>query len=186
VSVSAVSISNDAGGADRKAPRSASSFAFQKVWTAIPRHGKPIPDKADFRPERFARFLADIYLVELNDVPGKRLPIRLAGNNIRDHLGVDVKGMNYADFVPPERHAMAGASMPKMFGSPPLGRWIRKDIVHKDGHREMIEMTQLPLLEAKTGTRMVIGLIEGFGEELHGEGEFRFEDRDVEIFFELA
>lgn len=166
-------------------PRSALSLAFQKVWSAIPRHGLPIPDKADFRPERFACFLPDMYLVELHDVPGKRVPIRLAGNNIRDHLGVDVKGMNYADFVPPERQHAAGASMPKMFASPPCGRWVRKDILHKDGYREVIEMTQLPLLEAKTGMQLVIGIIEGFGEELHGEGVFRFEDREAEIFFDL-
>ena len=168
------------------APRSARSRDFERVWAAIPRHGQAIPDKADFRPERFARFLADIYLVELHDVPGKRLPIRLAGNNIRDHLGIDVKGMNYADFVPPERQAMAGASMPRMFEAPVCGRWIRKDILHRDGHREMIEMTQLPMFEATTGRRLVLGLIEGFGEELHGEGHFRIESRDAEVFFDLA
>jgi len=178
--------SSDGAAAAMKPARSALSHAFEKVWSAIPKHGQPIPDKADFRPERFARFLADIYLVELHDVPGKRLPIRLAGNNIRDHLGVDVKGMNYADFVPPERQHIAGASMPKMFEPHPRGRWIRKDILHKDGYREMIEMTQLPMLEAATGTRLVLGLIEGFGAELHGEGKFRFEDRDAEVFFELA
>ena len=169
-----------------KPARSALSHAFEKVWAAIPKHGQKIPDKADFRPERFVRFLPDMYLVELHDVPGKRLPIRLAGNNIRDHLGVDLKGVNYADFVPPERQAMAGASMPKLFEPTACGRWVRKDILHKDGYREMIEMTQLPLLEAKTGTRLVLGLIEGFGEELHGEGEFRFLDREAEVFFELA
>ncbi|MEQ8269149.1 MAG: PAS domain-containing protein [Parvibaculum sp.] len=174
------------GAAAMTPPRSALSLAFEKAWSAIPKNGARIPDKADFRPERFARFLPDMYLVELHDVPGKRVPIRLAGNNIRDHLGVDVKGMNYADFVPPERQHIAGASMPKMFTSPPCGRWVRKDILHKDGYREVIEMTQLPLFEAKTGTRLVIGLIEGFGAELHGEGQFHFEGREAEVFFEPA
>lgn len=179
-------ISSGDAAAATKSPRSALSHAFEAAWSAIPKHGARIPDKADFRPERFARFLPDIYLVELSDDPQNRLPIRLAGNNIRDHLGVDVKGMNYADFVPPERHALAGATMPRMFADPPLGRWVRKDIIHRDGYREMIEMTQLPMFEAATGTRLVIGLIEGFGAELHGEGHFRFEDRDSELFFEPA
>jgi hypothetical protein len=178
-------MTNDAAPDNAASPRSEKSIAFQRAWSAIPKQGL-IPDKTDFRPERLARFLPDIYLVELSDDPQNRLPIRLAGNNIRDHLGVDVKGMNYADFVPPERHAMAGATMPKMFGSPPLGRWIRKDIVHQDGYREMIEMTQLPLLDAQSGKRLVMGLIEGFGTELHGEGQFRFEDRESELFFDLA
>ena len=88
--------------------------------------------------------------------------------------------------LPPERQHIAGASMPKMFTSPPCGRWVRKEILHKDGYREVIEMTQLPLFEAKTGTRLVIGLIEGFGAELHGEGQFHFEGREAEVFFEPA
>lgn len=175
------------GAAPAHARRSARSIAFQRAWSAIPKTGL-IPDKADFFPERMAGFLADIYLVELNEAHDRRLVIRLGGQNIRDHLGVDLKGMSYIDFVPEEHREMSGTSMRRMFGSRPCGRWIRKEIVHRDGYRELIEMTQFPMIDAQEGCRLVLGIIEGLGEGLRHEppGEFLFENYEGECFIDTG
>lgn len=178
----------DSGIDDLVPGRSERSLAFQRLWAEIPRSGF-IPDKTAFRPERFASFLPDIYLVELNPEVERRLIIRLAGQNIRDHLGTDIKGMNYADFVPPEHRELSGTSMHRMFGARPCGRWVRKEIVHTQGYRERIEMTQLPMLDTHDGTHLVLGIIEGFGESLpdgnDGTG-FRFESFEAEHFIDTG
>lgn len=171
------------------APRSRSpkSIAFEKAWAAIPRQGI-IPDKADFRPERLAAFLNDIYLIEFNDDPARRLTVRLAGQTIRNGLGCDLRGMSYADFVPPEHRAHTGGSMGLMFGPRPCGRWVSKEIVHLDGFREPIELTQFPMLEAATGARLILGIAEGFGalNTHEGDGNFLFECRDAERFIDIG
>lgn len=172
----------------RAAPaRSQKSLAFQRAWQAIPKEGF-IPEKSSFRPERFAPFLNSIFLVELSDDPARRLLIRLAGQEIRDGLGCELRGMSYSDFVPEEHRNLAGSSMQLMFGPRPCGRWVGKEVVHFDGYREPIEMTQLPMIDGASGTRLVIGIVEGFGaQESHRiDGKFRFESRDREYFIDIG
>lgn len=167
--------------------RSQQSLAFQQAWATIPKQGL-VPDKADFRPERLAPFLNDIYLVELTGDPERRLVFRLAGQTIRNALGIDLRGLSYADFVPEEHRLHAGISMDLMFGPRPCGRWIGKDIVHLDGYREPIELTQLPMTDRATGARLVLGIAEGFGAAgMHeGEGQFCFECRETEYFIDIG
>lgn len=167
--------------------RSERSLAFQTAWLKLPRIGL-IPDKANFRPERLARFLNDIYLVEMSDDPAARLHFRLAGTTLRDRLGLDLKGQNYADFVPTEHREQSGLSMRLMFGSRPCGRWVRKEIVHTDGYREPIELTQFPMTDLSTGTRLVLGIAAGFGDDLSHEaaGEFTIENHETERFIDIG
>ena len=73
--------------------RTERSHAFQRAWAAIPRDSS-IPDKTDFRPERFASFLADIYLVELHTEAYRRVLFRqliqfLCGNPPGSSSGSD-------------------------------------------------------------------------------------------------
>ncbi|MDO9125961.1 MAG: PAS domain-containing protein [Parvibaculum sp.] len=169
--------------------RSAKSIAFQEAWAGIPKSAL-IPDKADFRPERLKNFLNDIYLVELHQEAERRLLFRLAGQSVRDGLGIEMRGLNYVDFVPPEHRASAGISMRKMFGPVPCGRWVRKEVVHRDGFREPIELTQMPMTDLAGGGWLVIGIVEGFGENrAHAEadeGKFRFESFDAEYFIDIG
>lgn len=172
----------------RAAPaRSQKSLAFQQAWASIPKEGL-VPDKSAFRPERLAAFLNDIFLVELTDNPGHRLTFRLAGQAIRDGVGCELRGMNYSDFVPAVHREHAGSSMLLMFGPRPCGRWISKEVVHPDGFHEPIELTQLPMLDAATGTRLILGIAEGFGtlERHEGDGNFLLENRDVEHFIDIG
>lgn len=147
-----------------------------------------IPDKAEFRPERLVPFLTDIYLVELHDDPGSRLLFRLAGETIREALGLELKGHNYADFVPPEHRERSGLSMRQMFGARPCGRWVGKEVVHTDGYRRPIELTQFPMTDFATGAKLVIGIAEGLGPALahDASGEFRFESREAECFIDIG
>lgn len=163
------------------------SFAFQQAWLAIPKEGL-IPDKSAFRPERLAAFLNNIFLVEFTDNPGHRLNFRLAGQAIRDGVGRELRGMNYSDFVPAAHRDHAGHSMNLMFGPRPCGRWVSKEIVHMDGFHEPIELTQFPMLDAAAGTRLILGIAEGFGTLVRheGNGNFHFENRDAEYFIDIG
>ncbi|MFN3933395.1 MAG: PAS domain-containing protein [Parvibaculum sp.] len=167
--------------------RSPKSLAFQKAWEAIPKEGL-IPDKSSFRPERFAQFLNSIFLVELSSDPARRIVFRIVGQTIRDALGRELRGMSYSDFVPEEHRSQAGSSMQLMFGPRPCGRWVGKEVVHLDGYREPVEMTQLPMTDNATGARLVIGIVEGFGtpEPHSADGKFRFESRNGEYFFDIG
>lgn len=169
--------------------RSAKSIAFQEAWAGIPKSAF-IPDKADFRPERLKAFLNDVYLVELHAEAERRVLFRLAGQSVRDGLGIEMRGLNYVDFVPPEHREASGTSMRKMFGPVPCGRWARKEIVHRDGFRELIELTQMPMTDNASGGWLVIGIVEGFGENrAHAEadnGRFRFESLDAEHFIDIG
>lgn len=167
--------------------RSERSLAFQAAWLKLPRTGF-VPDKADFRPERLAPFLTDIYLVELSNNPSARLQVRLAGATLRDRLGLDLRGQNYADFVPTEHREESGLSMRLMFGPVPCGRWVRKEIVHTDGYREPIELTQFPMTDLSTGTRLILGIASGFGDGFchEPEGEFIIENRETEQFIDIG
>lgn len=169
--------------------RSAKSIAFQEAWAGIPKSAF-IPDKADFRPERLKAFLNDVYLVELHDEADRRVLFRLAGQSIRDGLGIDMRGLNYTDFVPSEHRERSGISMQLLFGPVPCGRWVRKEIVHRDGFRELIQLTQFPMTDLASGARLVLGIVEGFGEDhTHAdadEGNFRFENLDMEHFIDIG
>jgi hypothetical protein len=166
--------------------RSERSIGFERAWAAIPKSGA-IPDKADFRPERFASFLNDIYLVELHHEEAKRVLFRLAGEHIRNSLGVELRGQNYIDFVPEEHRETSGISMKLMFSPHPCGRWVRKEVVHRDGFRERLDLTQFPMTDKANGLRLILGIAEGFGESFsHADGRFRFEHVDGEHFIDIG
>ncbi|MGB6085116.1 PAS domain-containing protein [Parvibaculum sp.] len=183
----ASSLQKDVLPTQTRSARSERSLAFEAAWLKLPRSGL-IPDKADFRPERLAPFLNDIYLLELSDNPSARLHVRLAGATLRERLGVDLRGQNYADFVPSEHREQSGLSMRLMFGPVPCGRWVRKEIVHTDGYREPIELTQFPMTDHSTGMRLVLGIATGFGDSFahEPEGEFTIENRDTEEFIDIG
>ena len=167
--------------------RTERSHAFQRAWAAIPRDSS-IPDKTDFRPERFASFLADIYLVELHTEAYRRVLFRLAGEHIRNALGLDLRGRNYLDFVPDEYRNTSGVSMKRMFASPPCGRWIRKEVVHGDGFRERLDLTQLPMTDRAKGLHLVLGIAEGFRPDAPhaADGHFHFERLNSEHFIDIG
>jgi hypothetical protein len=167
--------------------RSDASIAFENAWSAIPKDGI-IPDKAELRPERFAPFLRNTYLVELHDEPERRVLFRIAGEGIRNALGVDLRGRNYIDFVPEEHRDTSGTSMKLMFGAQPCGRWVRKEVMHRDGFRQLLELTQFPVRDRANGSQLVIGIVEGFGEDIAhaADDRFRFECLDHEQFIDIG
>lgn len=167
--------------------RSGTSVAFEEAWAAIPKHGL-VPDKAELRPERFAPFLRTAYLVELHDEPDRRILFRIAGEGIRNALGVDLRGRNYIDFVPEEHRETSGTSMKRMFGEQPCGRWLRKEVVHRDGFRQLLELTQFPVSDRANGLQLVLGIAEGLGEDIAhtADGRFRIECLDHEQFIDIG
>ncbi|HCX67309.1 PAS domain-containing protein [Parvibaculum sp.] len=171
------------------ARRSERSIAFVKAWATIPRKGF-IPDKADFRPERLAAFLNDVYLVELHEDLENRIRFRIAGEHIRNGLGFELKGRNYIDFVPDDHRAMSGMSMHRMFAPQPCGRWVRKCITRPGREQNIVELTQLPMMDRTHGVKLVIGIAEGFAEALLqsdcGSQGVLFENLESEHFFDIG
>ena len=168
------------------AERSPTSLAFQRAWEAIEKTG-PIPDKAQFRAERFAAFLPIIYLLELNAETENRLIFRLVGERVRNGLGLNLTGKNYIDYVPGEHRPLSGASLFSLFETPPRGRWVQKTLVHRNGVRQAIALTQFPMISNKDGQHFVIGIAEGFGNDLQHDpdGRFHFENSGWDHFIDI-
>ncbi|MGX1199108.1 hypothetical protein [Parvibaculum sp. MBR-TMA-1.3b-4.2] len=177
---------NTSNDASPDAGRSPTSLAFQRAWEAIEKTG-PIPDKAQFRAERFAAFLPIIFLLELNAGPENRLIVRLAGERFRSGLGLNPTGENYIDYVTREHRPNSGASLFSLFDTPPRGRWVQKTLVHGSGFRQDITFTQFPMISKADGQRFVIGIAEGIREDLRHapDGRFHFENGGTDLFIDI-
>ena len=178
---------NPNSGAGPVAERSPTSLAFQRAWEAIEKTG-PIPDKAQFRAERFAAFLPIIFLLELNAGPENQLIVRLAGERFRAGLGLNPAGENYIDYVTREHRPNSGASLFSLFDTPPRGRWVQKTLVHGSGFHQDITLTQFPMGSETDGKRFVIGIAEGLHEDLRHapDGRFHFENGGVDLFIDIG
>ena len=177
---------NPNSGISPDAGRSPTSLAFQRAWEAIEKTGS-IPDKAQFRPERFAAFLPIIYLLELNAGTENRLIIRLVGERVRGGLGLNLTGENYIDYVSAERRPTSGASLFSLFETP-RGRWVQKTLVHRSGFCQDIALTQFPMMSEADGKHFVIGIAEGLHEDLRHDpdGRFHFENGGADLFIDIG
>lgn len=76
--------------------RTSKSHEFEKLWRQIRREDELIPPRSALTPQVFKDFLPSMVLAEVDPVEHTAL-IRLAGTAIRDFLGFELTGKDYAN-----------------------------------------------------------------------------------------
>lgn len=149
---------------DRRAliTRSAQSLAFEAMWRDLPRDGL-VPRRSAFRPERAARLLANIVLIDINTETPVTTRIRLMGGTLRNLAGIDVTGLDYLDLVPDRdyqaRHLAACVLHP-------CATWSASPVVYQRGYNSLTEITNFPLIDDATGGHVGLVLIHEIGSDL--------------------
>lgn len=135
--------------------RSAQSRAFEAMWRGLARDGL-IPKRSAFLPERAAKLLPHIALIEVHPCAPMTTRIRLVGNALRMLADMDVTGLDFLDMV--ADRAYHAERMRKCMQHP-CGNWSAAPIVYERGYKSLIEITNLPLIDDQTGGRLALALI---------------------------
>jgi hypothetical protein len=147
--------------------RTPQSLAFEAMWRALPREGL-IPRRSAFRPERAARLLPNILLLEIDANPPVATRIRLVGGALRNLAGCDVTGLDYLDLVP-DRDYQAGHL--RACALHPCATWAASPVIYKRGYTSIVEITNFPLTDDATGIHLGLVLMQEIGGELPAYGQ---------------
>jgi hypothetical protein len=153
------------------------------MWRGLGREGL-LPNRSAFLPERAARMLAQIILLDiflgtpnpdkLSDT-GVTTSVRLIGSRLRELADMDVTGQDYLDFVPDREYQSAYL---RCCEEKPCGSWSVSPVVYERGYNSLIEITHFPMTDEKTGAHFRLIMIEEMGAELP---EFRTLGKPVEL-----
>ncbi|MCE9648630.1 MAG: PAS domain-containing protein [Parvibaculum sp.] len=147
--------------------RSPQSLAFEAMWRDLPREGL-IPSRSAFRPERAARLLPNILLLEIDTSPPVTTRIRLVGGALRSLAGCDVTGLDYLDLVPDRDYQAAHLRTCALY---PCATWAASPVVYKRGYNSLIEITNFPLTDDVTGMHLGLVLMREIGGDLPQYGQ---------------
>jgi hypothetical protein len=114
--------------------------------------GGAIPPKKTLDLSPVARMLADATLFAIQD--GGGCVYRLVGENIKNRIGFDPKGLDYYDLVPEIRRPYAQRAMKMAIGQP-MGFRAEIEQVYSSGEMLTIESLGMPLGSDEPG-------VEGF------------------------
>ncbi|MEQ9676262.1 MAG: PAS domain-containing protein [Roseovarius indicus] len=96
-------------------------------WSGL-QDGRTVPKRADIDPRRIEGLLSDTFILE-RIAPGLAR-FRVAGANLAELMGMDVRGMPVSSFINPEgREAFAGA-LARLFEEPAT---VQLDLVSASG-----------------------------------------------------
>ncbi|HEY4344801.1 MAG TPA: PAS domain-containing protein [Parvibaculum sp.] len=154
--------------------RSAQSLAFEAMWRDLPREGL-IPMRSSFRPERAARLLANILLLDINPAPPVTTRIRLVGGALRNLAGFDMTGHDYLDLVPDRPYQAAHL---RSCVRHPCATWSAAPVIYERGYNSLIEITHFPLTDDATGGHVGLVLMFEIGSDLP---EYKQTGRPLEI-----
>lgn len=142
------------------AARTQKSRIFEAMWRALPRHGLT-PHRSSFRPERAGRLLSNIVLLEISpgaaaDGSDMTTCVRLVGGALRDLAGLNVTGLDYLDLVP-DRAYQSHHLMTCL--AHPCAAWSLAPVVYDRGYSSLVEITNFPLIDDKTGNHLALILM---------------------------
>tara|TARA_R110002124_G_scaffold5415_19_gene34710 strand:+ start:2347 stop:2946 length:600 start_codon:yes stop_codon:yes gene_type:complete len=143
--------------------RSPQSLAFEAMWRALPREGNGVPKRSAFLPERAAKLLPHIALVEIHTDAPMTTKVRLIGNTLRMLSGFDVTGLDYLDMAVDRDYY---AARTRAYVGHPCGNWSAAPIIYERGYQSVMEMTCLPLTDDTTGGHLILALIYETGDAL--------------------
>ncbi len=141
--------------------RSVQSLAFEAMWRALPREGL-IPLRSAFKPERAARLLTNILLIDIDPAPPVRTRIRLIGGTLRNLADMDLTGHDYLDLVPDRAYQAAHLRLCALH---PCATWSAASVVYERGYNSLIEITHFPLIDDATGGHMGLVLMFEMGSD---------------------
>ncbi|MBV9903031.1 MAG: PAS domain-containing protein [Alphaproteobacteria bacterium] len=142
-----------------RSQRSANSVAFEAFWRSLPRHGAAAPNRREFKPEKAARFLRNLVLVEGPRNADARLRIRLVGSAMQMRIQRDITGADYLDFLAPE-HQDAAVQTGLVMLTRPCGLWQCMDVHYERGFAQRLELTAFPLLADAESLPLILCFVE--------------------------
>jgi hypothetical protein len=110
--------------------------------------GGAVPAKADLDLQNFVSIMPHLALVAITKPD--RCVYRVAGEKLKERVGLNLSGRNYYEFVPPERREIAARAMHMVVDTPCA---MRAEIQqsYSGGVAMMIEATGFPLRSAEAG-----------------------------------
>lgn len=154
--------------------RSVQSLAFEAMWRDLPRE-ELVPLRSSFRPERAARLLANILLLDIDPTPPVRTRIRLMGGALRNLAGIDLTGLDYLDLVPDRAYQAAHLRLCALH---PCATWSAAPVIYERGYKSLNEITHFPLIDDASGAQMGLVLMFEIRSDLP---EYRQTGRPVEM-----
>ena len=142
--------------------RSVQSLAFEAMWRDLPRENL-IPLRSAFRPERAARLLANILLIDIDPTPPVRTRIRLVGGALRNLAEMDLTGQDYLDLVPDRAYQAAHLRLCALH---PCATWSAAPVIYERGYNSLNEITHFPLIDDASGAHMGLVLMFEIGSDL--------------------
>ena len=129
--------------------------AFFGYWDGLRRPDELIPARRRFLPEEVPKLLESFILVEL--VSDDEILTRLAGSKVVQDFGFDPKGVNYLDFVHPDRRQIASMNIWTTHRQP-CGVWALTEQRYPEQKTVQSEMLGLPLAGGENSGPQVLFL----------------------------
>lgn len=116
---------------------------FFAYWDGLPKHDF-VPRRDDFDPVAIKQLLADIAILQYRFEDPPALVFRLAGTSHVQRWGRELTGLNYLEFVPPERRPLAWARQ-RLIVEHPCGTHSFRIETYESGRQVRMESLALPL-----------------------------------------
>lgn len=138
--------------------RSTLSAEFEAFWRNLPcEPGRLMPNRSVFLPERAPRFLRHFVLCEVPPDGAQAIRMRLIGSEFAAMIRRDVRGADYLEFLPPQYHEGAIASVRHIVNRP-CGLWQVMPVHYERGYAHYIELTVFPLGPGPDGKPLLLVL----------------------------
>lgn len=132
--------------------------ALANLWLNLPRKkGHFCPHKSSFSPVSLRQHLKSIFLFERQDED--TLMVRVAGSNIREHLGQELTGKNLFDILPTE-YAYSYREYYNKLQSYPCAGLVKRPAAKSGGGRQLLKSLHLPLLDGDGIARFFVGALQ--------------------------
>lgn len=128
---------------DRVAGLSPAARRFFAYWDGLPKQGL-VPRRDDFDPVTVKDLLPDVAILQYRFEGPGALVFRLVGTEHVNRWGRELTGLNYLDFVPPERRVLAWARQ-RLIVEHPCGTHSFRIETYASGRQVRLESTALPL-----------------------------------------
>lgn len=136
--------------------RSDLSQAFETMWLGLERKNGPVPFRSAFLPERAARMLPRIALLEIHAGAPMTTNIRLVGSTLRMLADFDLTGHDFLDMVADREYH---ASRIRTCMTHPCATWSAAPIIYERGSTSLIEITNFPLIDDATNGYLSLALL---------------------------
>ena len=134
--------------------QSEDSLAFTRQWAHLREGDALVPSYAAFDPLDFVDFLSMLVIAEI-DYEAGTMPIKLAGNTIRDFVGFELTGQDFLQFDKTDNDEKSWRHR-RAYHNHPCGRYERLDVRFDSGIFMECALTILPLLGKKEERLIVI------------------------------